>query len=204
MRCKVYSWQGGAPIYSFTDSLWVTFSGLAADESLNVYVADAGRDTIQVYDRLGRRRHLVSDHGTGSGYVIGPHGLAYTRTSSGKEFLVVADTQKNWVQRLRPDTTNVAAIPDPIGLKEGELEGPMDVATDRYGEFIYVADSGHNQVLKYLRTGALEDTVYSQQKPSTPVDPAVENPRYVCSEDSLVFVSDTKANRVVVLELAAL
>lgn len=200
MQCKVYSWRGGQPIHAFTDSLWASFSGLAADDNLIIYVADAERDIIQAYDRWGGRKHLVSDYGTGSGYVIRPHGLAHTVTPSGEKLLIVADTGKNWVQRLRPDTSNVAAILEPIGLEEEELQEPMDVAAGRYGEFVFVADSGHDQVLKYLRTGAFEDTVYSAAKIAD-VDPPIQRPSYVCSQDSLVFVSDPVQNRIVVLQL---
>ncbi len=197
MHCKIYYWLGGAPLASFIDSSWVEFSGLAADGDLNIYVADAARDTIRSYDRWGHPLRVVSDYGTGSGYVIDPHGLAHNG-----ELLVVADTGKNWVQRLEPDTTSVPAILEPIGREEGLLLEPLDVAVDRHGEFIYVADTGHDRVLKFLTTGAFRDTVYSPQKIA--LDPPLRAPGHVCSEDSLVFVSDPAENRVLLLELKPL
>ncbi|MBM3316372.1 MAG: NHL repeat-containing protein [Candidatus Eisenbacteria bacterium] len=197
MRCKIYYWLGGPPLHSFTDTLWVGFNGLAADADLRIYVADAARNVIQAYDRWGRRLHAVSTYGTGSGYVIAPHGLAHNGTH-----LVVADTGKNWVQRLRPDATSVAAIPQPIGFEAGSLTAPEDVAVDRYGEFIYVADTGGQRVLKFLTTGALQDTVYSPAK--IDLAPPLRAPRHVCSEDSLVFVSDPDADRLLLLELKPL
>lgn len=197
MRCKVYYWLGGPPLQSFTDSAWVELSGLAVDEDLTLYVADAARDTVMAYDRWGHRKRIVSDYGTGSGYVIDPHGMAYNG-----EWLVVADTGKNWVQRLVPDTTNIAAILEPIGREEGLLDAPLDVAADRQGEFIYVADTGHDRVLRFLTTGAFSDTVYSPEK--IDLAPPLTAPRWVCSEDSLVFISDPARDRLLLLELKAL
>lgn len=196
MRCKIYYWLGGPPLQSFTDSAWVELSGLAADADLTLYVADAARNTVMAYDRWGHRKRVVSDYGTGSGYVIDPHGLAYNG-----RMLVVADTGKNWVQRLEPDTTNIAAILEPIGREEGLLDSPLDVAADRQGEFIYVADTGHDRVLRFLTTGAFSDTVYSPQK--IDLAPPLAAPRWVCS-DSLVFISDPARDRLLLLELKPL
>lgn len=196
MSCKIYYWLGGPPLATFHDTLWVSFTGLAADGNLNIFVADAARDTIQAYDRWGHPLRVVSDYGTGGGYVIDPHGLAHNG-----DVLIVADTGKNWVQRLEPDTTNVAALSPPIGVDEILLQ-PEDVAVDRNGEFIYVADTGHDRVLKFLTTGAFQDTVAAPQK--IDLTPPFRAPRYLCAEDSLVFVSDSVSNRIVVLELKPL
>jgi hypothetical protein len=195
MHCKIYYWLGGEPLFTFTDSLWQSFSGLAADDSLNIFVADAARDTIQAYDRWGRRRHVVSDYGTGYGYVIEPRGLAHNG-----QLLIVADTGKNWVQRLDPGASNVAAIAEPIGLEEDLLLSPADVAADAFGEFIYVADTGHDRVLKFLTTGAFSDTVYAPSKIS--LETPLLAPRYVAVRDSVTFVSDPANDRIVLLELA--
>jgi DNA-binding beta-propeller fold protein YncE len=197
MTIKRFYYLGGDPIHTFTDSSWVEFSGLAADSRLNVYVADAARDTIAMYDAQGRFVRLVSDWGTGSGFVISPHGLAHNG-----RMLIVADTGKNWIQRLEPDTTNVAAIQEPIGI-DGELTAPEDVAVDANGEFIYVADTGADHVLKFLLTGAFEDTVYSATK--IPLDPPIHEPRYIEAlddgESNFVYVADPENDRIVVLKL---
>jgi hypothetical protein len=197
MQCKLYFWLGGPPLHTFTDSLWTRFDGLAADEDLRIYVGDAARDTIMAYDRWGQRLHAVSSYGTGSGYVIDPHGLAHNG-----RMLLVADTGKDWVQRLRADTTSAPALTPPLGMEPGLFVAPEDVAADRYGEFIYVADTGQNRVLKFLTTGAFQDTVYAPEKIT--LIPPLLAPRFVCSEDSLVFVSDPGNDRIVVLELKPL
>ena len=211
MQVKIYYWLGGEPLHTFRDSLWQRFSGLAADPQLNIYVADAERDTVQAYDRWGRRLRVVTDYGTGFGYVIDPHGLSHNG-----EMLIVSDTGKNMIQRLDPDTSNVAALPGAIGEDGGLLLEPQDVETDRYGEFIYVADTGHHRVLKFQTTGAFQDTVYSAEK--IDLDPPILRPRFVTSEDAVqyydetlgawvdfktVYISDPEQNRVVLLKLAS-
>lgn len=197
MRIKRYHFTGGQPRDSFTDTLWNQFSGLAADNFLNVYVSDATRDTVYKYTFDGHRIRLVSDEGNGTGFVRAPNGLHFNG-----EHLIVADTEKNWVQRLRPDTTNIAAPGQPIGA-DFPLNMPLDVSADRLAEFIYVADTGSDRILKFLKTGGFVDSVYSPLKPETELEIPLEAPRYVAAEDSLVFVSDPENNRLIGLRLAS-
>lgn len=194
MRLKIYYWLGGQPLYSFTDSLWQSFSGLAADRNLHIYVADAARNKVEVYDRWGRRVRAVSEDGTGSGYVKAPHGLAHNG-----EVLIVADTGKNWVQRLEPDTSNVAAFLEPIGFMQDLLLEPEGVAVDPRGEHVYVADTGHDRVLKFQLDGEFADTIYSAQKIA--LEPPLEKPRFLCARDSLVYVSDPENHRLALFQL---
>jgi hypothetical protein len=197
MTIKRYYFLGGDPLFAFTDSSWVEFSGLTADAQLNVYVSDASRDSIVIYDDRGRYARLLSDRGTGSGFVIAPHGIEHNG-----EVVVVSDTGKDWVQRLRPDTNNIAAYPTPIGSEGERLAAPEDVAVDRAGELIFVADTGKNRVLKYLTTGALEDTVYSPFKVRDVVPP-ISAPRFVAAEDDYVYISDSENGRVVVMRFVS-
>ncbi len=204
MHCKIYYQLGGAPLYSFTDTLWQSFSGLAADKALRVYVADARRDTVQAYSRWGERLHVVADYGTGSGYVIDPAGLAH-----GGGILVVADVGKNWVQRLASGLSNTPVYLEPIGLEEDLLSRPLDVALESDGKYIHIADTGHDRVLKFTAEGAFRDTVYSPEK--IQLDPPVVRPRFLCVRDSsaildqssLVFLSDPDEDRILLLELAS-
>ena len=197
MTVKRYHFTGGAPRNVFADSLWNEFSGLAADNDLNVYVSDATRDTVFKYTSSGAPIRLISDEGNGTGFVREPNGLHWNG-----EHLIVADTDKNWVQRLLPDTTNIAAPGDPIGT-DFPLSDPLDVSADRLAEFIYVADTGSDRVLKFLKTGAFVDSVYSPLKAETELEIPLVAPRYVAVEDSLVFVSDPENNRLIGLRLAS-
>jgi DNA-binding beta-propeller fold protein YncE len=193
---KRFYFRGGPPLFTFSDSAWVEFSGLAADSDLNVYVADAARDTVYQYDERGRPVRLVSDFGTGQGFVIDPHGLAYSKGA-----LWVADTGKNWVQRLRPDSTNTAFEGKPIGL-DVELREPVDVAASLSGEAIFVAEEGNDRVLRFQKTGGFQDTVYAPTRRETRVDPPLRAPRYLAADDSLVFLPDPENDRILVLRLA--
>ncbi len=196
MHVKRYYFRGGMPLFAFTDSSWVEFSGIAADNDLAIFVADAARDTVYKYDSRGQRLHLVSDRGTGQGFVISPHGMAYATGA-----LWIADTGKNWVQRLRPDSTNKAFPGKPIGL-ETELAEPVDVTTDPSGERVFVAEAGNDRVFRFQATGSFEDTVYTQTRRETLVEPPIEAPRHVAADDSLVFIPDPANGRIVVLRLA--
>ncbi len=199
MHCKIYHWQGGAPLHSFTDSLWGTIGGLAADDELNIYVGDSHRSVVNAYDRWGNFRHTVTSYGTGSGYVVYPHGLHYMETAGKKRTLLIADTGKHWVQRLDPAEINTPTVLMPIGMTEDELSTPMDVAAGTDGEYIYIASSGHDQVLRYRFEGTLQDTVYSPLT-MTNVVPPIHAPCFICTQGPLVFVSDPEENRVVIVK----
>jgi DNA-binding beta-propeller fold protein YncE len=196
MMIKRYHWiRGGPPRHQFTDSTWVEFSGLAADEKLNVYVADAVRDTIFKYDVDGIPLRLISDFGSGYGFVSEPHGIFYNKGS-----LWVADTGKDLVQRLRPDTTNIAYEGDPIGV-DVELKNPIDVVSDPIGGSVFVVEADSStQVLRFQPDGSLQDTVYSHTKLPA-VEPPLANVRYLAADETYVFLPDTDGNRIVVLEL---
>ncbi|MBM3286825.1 MAG: hypothetical protein FJY88_05690 [Candidatus Eisenbacteria bacterium] len=214
---KRYHFTGGPPVLTFRDPLWTTsvhcpdnldslcwpppteFTGLAADNDLNVYLSDAVKDSIYKYDSQGNRVRAISSYGSGQGYVIDPHGLAFAGGA-----LWVADTGKNWVQRLRPDATNLAfSEHDPIGFNEAhQVLEPRDVATTPSGQSGFVAQTGNDRIMRFQATGAPEDTVYSPEKRETMVDPPIRGPRYVAADDSLVFVSDSANSRVVVLRLS--
>jgi sugar lactone lactonase YvrE len=194
---KRYLFTGGPPRFTFTDSIWRgDFAGLAADSKLNVYVSFAHSDSILKYDAAGTRVRLISNTGTGSGYVRRPSGLYWTGYD-----LLVADTGNNLVKRVDTDTTYVSTAP-PVG--DPLLAGPRDVVSDRQNEVLYVADTERNRVLKFLRTGDLVDSVYSLTKAETRLDVPLYAPRFVAIEESLVFVSDPGNKRVVAFRLANL
>jgi len=196
MKIKRFYFRGGPAIHSFIDSSWVEFSGLAADNELNVYVSDAVRDTVFKYDALGNPARLISDYGTGYGYVIDPHGLSYSNGA-----VWVADTGKNLVQRLRADSTNTAFEGEPIGTVF-ELGEPTDVVSDPAGEYVFVNDVLNDRVLRFQATGGFQDTVYAHAKRETIVEPPLVAPRFVAADDSLVFLPDSTNDRILILRLA--
>jgi hypothetical protein len=198
MQVKRYYFLGGRPRFSFIDSTWVEFSGLAADSDLNVFVSDAARDRVDEYDADGQWVRIITDFGTGQGYVIDPQGIAYVENTL---WVSSIGPLRNWVQRLRPDTTHVAYEGRPIGL-DFELSRPSDVATNLSGESVFIAETGSDRVMRFQATGGFEDTVYAPTKRETIVDPPLDAPRYLSADDSLVFVADSANSRVVVLRLS--
>ena len=112
---------------------------------------------------------------------------------------MVADTNKDWVQRILTDSTNTAADGDPIGF-DASLSSPWDVTTDRNDpNEIYIADFGTDRVLKYNISGALIDSVYSPNKLETQLTVPIDGPRHIAAEGEQVFVADPAENRIVVL-----
>lgn len=195
MTVKRYHFTGGAPRASFQDPAWTEFSGLAADAFLNVYVADAGRNTIHKYTPDGELDKLISDLGSGRGFVDRPHGLYWNG-----RYLLVADTGKDWAQRLVDDATNLAAPGAAIG-EEFELDGPAGISTDRGDENnIYVADTGSNRVFKFAANGTFVDSVYTATK--IPLDVPVNAPRHLAVAGVFVFLADPENDRILGLELA--
>jgi hypothetical protein len=200
MHCKIYHWQGGSPLYSFTDTTWTNISGIAADDELNIYVSDSHENLIKSYDRWGNLSHTVSAYGTGSGYVINPNGLDVTKSAGGQVILLLADTGKHWVQRLLARESYDAAIEYPIGLTEDELLSPLDVTAGDEGQSIMIADSGHSTVLKYRFEGTFADTVYANEKDTLLVSPPILQPRFITSQGPLVLISDTDGGRIVIMK----
>ncbi len=198
MQVKRYYFLGGHPRFSFIDSTWVEFSGLAADTDLNVYVSDAARDRVDKYDADGQWVRNITSYGTGQGYVIDPQGITYTK---GVLWVSSVGPERNWVQRLRPDTTHIAFEGRPIGF-DIELSKPSDVATNLSGESVFIPETGKNRVMRFQATGGFQDTVYAPTKRETLIDPPLVAPRYVTADDSLVFVADSANSRVVVLRLS--
>lgn len=197
MHIKRFYFRGGPPLFSFTDTSWVSIDGIAADSYLNVYVSCAVRDSTVVYkyDSRGKRVRLVSGVGTGQGFCIRPHGLAYVDNT-----LWVTDPGNGRAQRLYPDSSNVAYPGKPIGAGVPLLE-PLDIATDPAGQRIFVAEQLAHQILRFQPTGAVDDTVYTPTRKETLVDPPIQNPRYLAADDSLVFLPDSANDRIVVVRL---
>jgi len=162
MHVKVYEADGGAPRVTFTDSLWAEFGGIAADDSGNIYVADAESSFVRAYRPDGTPRfsgqHLA-DRGFGLGHVMEPHGLFFDG-----EDLWIADTGKNWVQKVstREIQLGLAFLDGYTHTYVGQdsldntveyeikisFSSPMDVATDTEG-FVYVADRGNRRIFKF-------------------------------------------------------
>lgn len=198
MKVKRFNYTGGPPRFSFTDPTWREFSGLAADDDLNVYIADAARDTIARYDDHGRFSRVISSWGAGSGFVMRPHGMEW----NGRE-LVVSDTDQDRIVLLRTDATETASG-SPVGVGAGPFRPmqPLDVAADRLAPHLYVTDTGNSRILKFDLDGTFVDSVYSARDSDPRMGPPLLEPAHVTVRGRTVFVSDAANNRLVAFQLA--
>ncbi len=194
-----FYFAGGAPLGSFgLPTEWVEVNGLTADEQLNVYVTDAVRDVVAKYDRRGRLVATLSSRGTGDGYINQARGLDWNGAD-----LIVGDTGQDRIVFLNRDVVETATR-RPVGTTTGPYSPrrPEDVAGDRAGAFVFVADTGRDRVLKYRLTGEFVDSVYSARSSITRLTEPILAPRFVAVEDPLVFISDPANDRLVAFALA--
>jgi DNA-binding beta-propeller fold protein YncE len=195
---KRYHFTGGAPLGSFSlPDAWVEVNGLAADEDLNIYASDAVRDIVAKFDRNGELLKILSTRGTGDGHINQARGLDW----NGAE-LLVADTGQDrvvFLDRVAEET----ATRRPVGTSPGPYhpQGPEDVSGDRGRNFVYIADTGRDRVLKYRLTGEFVDSVYSARGTYPRLGEPILMPRFVAVEDPLVFVSDPVHDRLVTFAL---
>ena len=195
------AWAGeaGAPARPFGE-----VTGLAADEDLNIYVSDAVNDVVAKFDRKGRLLKNLSGRGNGEGWINQARGLDW----NGAE-LLVADTGDDRVVFLDRNAVATATrhpVP-PVGTAVGPYSprAPEDLSSDRARNFLYIADTGRNRILKYRLTGEFVDSVYSEKMsfpPPAELAEPIMAPRFVAVEDPLVFVSDPVRNRLVAFAMA--
>lgn len=119
--------------------------GIAADGLGNVYIADYGNNQVQVYTGTGT-------HLTHWGGVNRPIGVAIGR-ALGR--MVVAEYIGNTVKVRATDTGAVQFTvgTGTPGSGPGDLQGPGDVAFDRFGN-VYVTDNGNNRVQRFSPSGS--------------------------------------------------
>jgi len=135
-------WQGkiGGPESGFFHA-----RGLVVDEEGVVYVADTGFSRVVKYSRSGARLGEIGRQGSGPGEMYGPVGLAIDEEG----LLYEADVDNRRLQVLGRDGRYVRAW----GIPEGHTVDGHHVAVD--GDWVYVTDPLHDQVLVYGKGGEL-------------------------------------------------
>jgi len=154
---RVYGLSGGGPVVSFSDPAWAGISGLAVDDSGNIYVADAARKFVRAYKPNGRPRFEVdlADSGFGIGHVMKPSGIAL---DGGTLLISENHPEKVQVQRIRIDRPQTgvlfsATIPflstfTGADGNETPMVNPAGVAAGTDGS-IFVLDQGLNMILRF-------------------------------------------------------
>lgn len=135
--------------------------GVAVDAQGNVYVADTGSHTIQVFGADGSLAHTIGGQGSGAGQFNEPRGVAVDAQGN----IYVADTWNARVVKLDAQGNFLSAwgegqqdmgegrratITD--GTEPGNAAaplgffGPRDVAVDAQGN-VYIADTGNKRIV---------------------------------------------------------
>jgi hypothetical protein len=174
----VVSTLAGTPgVYGSADGTGATASfyypsGLASDSAGNIYVADAGNNTIRKIAPSGVVSTLAGSPGAlvilGSSDGIGatasfnyPSGVA--SDSAGNVY--VADEGNNTIRKITPTgvVSTLAGTPGAIGSADGigaaaRFAYPSGVATDSAGN-VYVADTGNHTIRKITPAGVVNTVV---------------------------------------------
>jgi hypothetical protein len=174
---KIYGLSGGSPTLSFSDPEWKSISGLAVDDTGNIYVCDAEENFVRSYKPNGKRRFEVdlADSGFGIGHVLRPTGL----TLDGETLLISeGHAEKAQVQRIRIDqpqtgipfsTENpyISVFTDADG-NETPLVKPVGVGAGKEGS-IFILDQGLGKIFRFNADGT-SVTVVNTAESDGPTD----------------------------------
>jgi streptogramin lyase len=145
-------------------------TGVAVDGAGNVYVADNGNNTIRqitpdlmVTTVAGSAGVQGSADGVGSAALFhAPGGIAV----DGSGHIYVVDSDNQTLRKLSIDTDGLATVTTLAGLARSKgsadgtgdaarFNGPVGVAADAAGSFIYVADGQNDTVRKVTANGTV-------------------------------------------------
>jgi sugar lactone lactonase YvrE len=162
-------------------------TGIAADSSGDVYVADTGNDRIQKFRPSGAFITEWGGPGTGDGRLSGPKDVAVA--PSGRVY--VADTGNDRIERFSSSGAFRGEWGAP-GAGQGRFSSPSSVATDSSGN-VYVADTGNDRIQKFTASGAF----MTQWGGSGSGAGQFSSPAGVATDSSgNVYVADTDNNRI--------
>ncbi len=120
---------------------------VAIDAESNVWVADAGHDSIDKFDTVGKYISQIGSSGSEPGQFNTPNGVA--TDSEGNVW--VADTGNNRIQVFSPTGKFVRAFGSK-GSEPGQFQNPRALATDSEGN-VWVADTENNRIQKLTPQG---------------------------------------------------
>jgi sugar lactone lactonase YvrE len=172
-------------------------SGVVADRSGNIWIADTGDNEVDEFNPSGVQLRILSNTGNGSGQngrLSSPAGLAVDAAGD----LFVADTGNNQVEEFSPGGSFVAAF-TANGLvannQPGHLNHPAAVAVDDSGN-VYVADTGDNRVVELNGSGSFV-RAFTQAGYGSGSQSVMNGPKGVAVDAAGdVYVADTGNNQV--------
>ena len=211
-----YGLTGGTPSLVRRDTSIADARGIAADADGNVYISCIAREFIRDDPQDQRRRtfkfvsriyrYLAAQNyardasffvgdGQGIGIVFEP-GDIVVRRRNGTDYLYVADTGKDLVQRLEiVDGNQGESLPSlPV---DGSASGvpilvPPDVGADNLG-FMYIVDRGNRRILRVDEFGEYVQKVNIELDLDSD---SLKVPVAVSVDDSLAYVADYLTGKV--------
>jgi len=131
--------------------------GVAVSPDHKIYVTDSLHDKIKVFGRTGKFKFKWgTTQGDDDGQFDFPTSVAVAPNGE----VWVADNKNNRVQKFTADGTHIATYD---GL---DLSLPNGVAVDPTGSYIYIADSGDDQIVKIEADGDFVDEWDTGDRPS--------------------------------------
>ncbi len=119
---------------------------IAVDQGGNVYVANAGDDTIRVFDGSSSLLRSWGGSGDGEGQFNNPTDIAIHG-----DRVYIVDQNNNRIQAFDLHGTPLGEWGG-SGAGDGNFAEPMGIAIDRHGD-VFVVDSGNHRVQKFTATG---------------------------------------------------
>ena len=216
-----YSLAGGPEAESFTDTSLAFVTGMTCDGAGNVFVGgsrirvlpDGLEPRLKIrfleygvfkYSRgirpdglpdpnvpggtWHRDTTFMVTQGTGTGSAVDPRGLHWGATPLGN-FLYVTDYENHQAKKMAEDGISPGIFSIDGSSGDSLLVGPLDVMADERG-YIYVVDAGNHRVLRFDSEGNFIQRVNVEGD-------ALARPVAVAADDSLCYVADPGAARVI-------
>jgi sugar lactone lactonase YvrE len=162
-------------------------TAIAFDAIGKMFVSDRANKRVQVYERDENPLRMVGNGG-GKPEEFGAFGAGGAVVDT-KDSIYASDTSNDRIMMFDFSGKFVKAFGG-TGNGPGKLQVPLGVTVDRTGR-ILVADSGNKRVASFNPDGSFVENKAS---------PDLEAPAYIAvSPDGMIYVTDTKNHRVVVV-----
>jgi hypothetical protein len=156
----------------------------AAASTTAIFIADTGNNRIQVFSLGGTYIRQFGGLGSAPGKLNAPRGISVVPSGPFAGAVAVADTGNERVQILSPLGESLSVV------GTGELSSPSSVSV--YANEIYVADTGHDRVVRYS-LGGTQTGVWGGAGDGLG---CMRAPMGVVANDYGLFVSDTGNDRL--------